>query len=348
MVLFMLALLKPVCLSAQNLKTQNQKLKVENAALSDSITRLSVSLDSVLYLKKRLTADYDKLLMQSRQAGGMTDSLQKVNQFQTSEIYALRMTTDSLNRRIEGLMTEREALRIQVDSLMALQEHKLKVKKQKELWDRTSWMNISYSPQKIKSDLYRSDMKADWAFGLTFGKTYYLHKAPLADMVRFALNWSYLDLNAAQYSTPYSERIDEEGGSDDGIYGGGYGDYDGGYESDPYADEATSQFKIEAGMQIGPAVIINPVSHLMIQAYFHYAPTYSILLDDDLAYYGAYASFFNVGAVVSYKAIGIGFEGRWGTSTYSQEVYSENIEDYEYRNMKWSTKCARLYLSFRF
>lgn len=345
---------------AQSLKKQNQQLKTQNVALTDSIKKLSFSLDSVSQLKAKLLADYENIKQKYSNSGNRADSLLKVSQLQASEIYALQLTNDSLNNHIKNLLAERDFLQYQSDSLMALQENKKAEKKQKELWDRRGWFNISYSSQKINSDLYRSELKSDYAMGLTFGKSFYLHKKPLANMVRFALNWSYLDLNLAQYSASYEDRIDEEGdyGIDDPTVTPYYSAsspvspmYD--YMEDEYEDwgdseSKASQYKMELGMQIGPAVIVNPIDHLMIQAYFHYSPTFSALLDEDLAYYGTYASFFNTGVSVSYKAIGLGIEGRWGTSTFSQEVYSEADEDYVFQDMKWKTKGMRVYLSFRF
>lgn len=279
---------------------------------------------------------------------------------QASEIYALQVTNDSLSSRIQKLLAERSSLQYQTDSLLALQERKLEEKKQKELWDRRAWFNVAYSPQKINSDLYRPELKSDYAVGITWGRSYYLHKKPLANMVRFALNWSFFDLNIAQYSAPYSSRVDE---GDDDLSSGGLAsasyypsartdDFTGNegddYWEEDYEEVASNQYKMEVGMQIGPAVIVNPISHLMIQAYFHYAPTYSILLDEDMNYYGGYASFFNTGVALSYKAIGLGIEARWGNTTYSQEVYNAAIDDYEYQDMNWKTKGMRVYLSFRF
>lgn len=348
-------------LTAQSLKKQNQLLQTQNVALSDSIRSLTHALDSVVQLRTKLAADYEKMKFQSGNTGARVDSLMKANQLHLSEIYALQVTNDSLNSRLQVLLAEKKHLQFCVDSLMALQERKLEENRQKELWERSSWFNISYSKQKINSELYRSELKPDYAVGITYGKTYYLHKKPLANMLRFALNWSYIDLNMAQYSVPYSDRIDgdesfliEEGEStpfqtkslgDAGQYDYGEDIYG---EDEEGSESSSSQYKMELGMQIGPAIIVNPVSHLMIQAYFHYAPTFSMLLDDDFNFYNKYASFFNSGVCISYKAIGVGVEARWGTTTYSQEVYNIQTEDYEPRNMKWKTKGARVYLSFRF
>lgn len=346
-------------LCAQSLKQQNKTLKNQNIVLTDSIKRLVQKLDSVSQLHKKAADDYRTLQTKFRTFGSQSDSLLQLNRMQASEIYALQVTNDTLNRRLENLLAEKNRLTYNLDSLVALQEKRTETKKQKDLWDRKGWRNISYSLQQINSDLYRSTLKPDYAFGFTIGQTFYLHKKPLANMIRFGLDWSYFDLNIAKYSAPYSDRIDENVVPDNGNVNGGTVFQNGGYGDDfdnPFEDflpsddeeNSSSQYKMEAAMLFGPSITINPVDKLMIQAYFRYAPTYSMLLDEDLNYYGSYASFFNAGVALSYKMIGLGVESRWGTSTYSQEVYNEQIDDYEYRDMKWRTKGVRLYLSFRF
>lgn len=338
---------------------QSAALQTEEVVLLDSIESLTHALDSVKSLQQKLNSDYVKIKEQVTNSGTLVDSLLEVNALQSSELYALQLTNDSLNARIQALMAEREVLIGYVDSLMALQEHKQQEFVDMKRWARTSWFNLSYSLQKMNSDLYRTELQPDYAFGVTFGRTYYLHKKPLANMIRFALNWSYLDLNIAQYSIPYSDRIDEDGSSSitDGVYGNSseiykVGNRIPGFIEDIYDDDeegnTDSQYKIEAGMQFGPSIWVNPIGDLMIQAYFHYSPTFSILLDDELSYYSSYASFFNSGVTLSYKVIGFGLEARWGSSTFSQEVYNEELGDYESQNMKWRTKGMRVFLSFRF
>lgn len=349
-ILASLLLMSGGTLSAQSLKQQNKILKNQNMALTDSIKGLVLHLDSVSRLRDKLAGDYQVLLARFRNSGSQSDSLLRLSRMQASEIYALQVTNDTLNRRLKALLAEKNRLTEHLDSLMTLQKESEEAKRQKDLWRRKGWRNISYSLQQINSDLYRSTLKPDYAFGFTIGQTFYLHKKPLANMIRFGLDWSYIDLNIAKYSAPYSDRIDEheEVLSPDEGYGD---DSDNPFEGFlPGSDEENSgsQYKMEAAMLFGPSITINPVGKFMIQAYFRYAPTYSMLLDEDLNYYGSYASFFNAGVTLSYKMIGLGVESRWGTSTYSQEVYKEQIDDYEYRDMKWRTKGVRLYLSFRF
>ena len=42
-------------------------------------------------------------------------------------------------------------------------------------------------------------MKSDFGAAIVWGKTYYLHKKPLAGMIKFGIDWSWMDLNYAQY-----------------------------------------------------------------------------------------------------------------------------------------------------
>lgn len=345
-------------LCAQTLKQQNQKLKNQNAVLTDSIRNLALTLDSVSRLRVKLAEEYRILQTRYQTSGGQSDSLLRLSRLQASEIYALQVTNDSLNRRLESLLAEKSQLMYYVDSLSALQEKKEERKNQKELWGRNGWRNLSYSFQKMDCDLYQSTLKPDYAFGFAMGQTFYLHKKPIANMIRFGLDWSYIDLNIAQYSDPSENLADEDGSvfPSDGMTDGWYGYapnrraglFDGLLGDEEEVEGVGSMYKMEAAMLFGPSITINPIDHLMIQAYFRYAPTYSMLLDGDMNYYGTYASFFNAGVTLSYKMIGIGVESRWGNTTYSQDVYNAEADDYESRDIKWRTKGLRLYLSFRF
>ena len=84
-------------------------------------------------------------------------------------------------------------------------------------------------------------MKSDFGAAIVWGKTYYLHKKPLAGMTSSA-STGRMDLNYAQYKLET---------------------YD--YDTDVFLPEKAHQ--LEYGMQIGPSVTINPVHHLKVSAY---------------------------------------------------------------------------------
>ena len=77
------------------------------------------------------------------------------------------------------------------------------------IWkDRAKYFNIGYVNQKlIYKDFDMPDMKNDFGVSLSWGKTYYLHKKPLLGMLKFGLDWSWVDLNYAQYSLIDMEEV---------------------------------------------------------------------------------------------------------------------------------------------
>ena len=118
------------------------------------------------------------------------------------------------------------------------------------IWkDRSKYFNLNYVNQKLSPDidgwdkLGGGELKSDFGAAIVWGKTYYLHKKPLAGMIKFGIDWSWMDLNYAQYKLET---------------------YD--YDTDELYSEKAHQ--LEYGMQIGPSVTINPVHHLKVSAYF--------------------------------------------------------------------------------
>jgi len=193
---------------------------------------------------------------------------------------------------------------------------------------RARYLNLSFEKQKLKHEDGFS-INSDYAAAVTLGRTFYLHKTPIANMIRIGLDWSYFDLNFAGYSQDNP-------------------DYDDYYEDE---DEKLKMYKLEAGMQFGPSVTVTPVNGLNISAYFRYTPSFSGIYDDymeEFAY--GYASFFNTGVSISYKAISIGIEQRWGSRKY--KFGDDDEDDYYYEDesieQKLKTSGPRFYIGLRF
>lgn len=206
---------------------------------------------------------------------------------------------------------------------------------QQRIWKRRKYLYIAYGNQKISSDFY--EMKSDMAFALISGRTFYLHKKPIAGRLKFGLDWNILDINFAKYpdlasSGTSSLSVDVEP-VDLGV------------------------MQIEAGMGIGPSITVNPVSHLKAALYFHVTPSYSAMMQNEELYHH-YATFFNAGLTVSYKVISLGIESRWcGKTSYDGVALSriENIYDdngvfhdpFESIGNKMKTNTFRVFIGFR-
>lgn len=229
----------------------------------------------------------------------------------------------------------------------------------KKIWkDRAKYFNFGYVNQSLNSKDGNVKYKSNLGVNLTWGKTYYLHKKPILNMIKIGLDWSWMDFNYVKYASVEEKYAFGDSGYDD--YFDDYEDFDD-YEEDFDLDFGCHQ--LEYGMQIGPSITVNPIHHLKVSTYFRFQPSVSIMLLDDEVYYG-FVPFFNFGAAVSWKAISLGVEGRWGGTKYHGVSVEEDGFDYVEDWMededlavsdvvstfreRMRTKSFRVYFSFRF
>lgn len=217
---------------------------------------------------------------------------------------------------------------------------------------RAKYFNIGYITNQTLTDKVdaEAEWKSDFGVSLTFGKTYYLHKKPLLNMIKFGIDATWFELSYAKYSEP---DVFAEGGS----YTRAYNDYSSDYEDYYEEDFDLGIHQIDASMHVGPSVTVNPVGDLKVAAYFHYVPTYSMVVIDDSFGHG-YVSNFAFGASVAYKAISVGIEHRWAKkATYNGLSFDEESMDYnapdfedviESDKWKMKSKSFRVFLSFRY
>ena len=220
------------------------------------------------------------------------------------------------------------------------------------IWkNRAKYFNIAYANQSLTWKEVDGTWNSTIGAGLTIGKTYYLHKKPILGMIKFGIDWSYFDLGFAMYENKFTFPENYYDSGEGGNYyepnGNGNANYPD-YEED---DDSDDMYQGEIGMQIGPSITINPVSHLKISGYFRYAPCASILYVDSEVSCN-YASFFVCGGAISYKAISIGVEGRWGSAKYKSLLDTEDVESNFTGGGKekqtWKTGATRFYISFRY
>lgn len=198
---------------------------------------------------------------------------------------------------------------------------------------RKKYVNLSFSNIKMTQD-DSPTLKSNYGAALTVGKTFFVHKKPIANMIRFGIDATWIDINYSNYKVEY--RYMEHG---------------------RYDSEFSSFHQAEIGMQVGPSITVNPICKLNIHGYFRYTPTFSALYDGD-TFRGGYASYFVGGGAVSYGVIGLGIEARFGECKYKTfgGMGSGGESEYNITSDSESTIATskskfsgmRVYITFRF
>ena len=163
-----------------------------------------------------------------------------------------------------------------------------------------SFVQKTFTPSSDFWDL--NEMDSEWGVSFTTGRTYFLHKTPILNLIKFGIDATWFDIDYSQYTVKQIIDLDQ-------------------------TDKET-MYHLDLGMQVGPSVTLNPVSKMNVAAYFRYAPTLSGMYFDENGYYG-YGSYFVSGLSVSYKHIGLGIERKWGDCKFNTINVDEDNVDYE-------------------
>ncbi len=233
---------------------------------------------------------------------------------------------DSLRQTIAEMQRVQDEQKIQ----LAEQEKELRWQK---VWKRKKHFGLSWiTSQKLTNKDYSAEQwKQQMGIALSYGKTYYLHKKPIAGMIKFGIDLDWMDITYAKYKEP-GWSVDDPGEGEDSDAGNtDTPDEDEGFipDMDFGLDEVNLGLQqIDYGLAVGPSVTVNPVQDLMVSAYFHYHPTFSVtLLDSDI--YGGYVGNMSFGMTAAWRMIYLGFETRWGSGKYFGFNVEEAGEDFE-------------------
>lgn len=181
------------------------------------------------------------------------------------------------------------------------------------IW-RNRYVNFGYANSTMHQG-EAPDLKTYGGASFTVGRTYYLHSS-IWGFFRFGIDVTWLDVNYASYRIKHIVS--------------------------PWVTEEYKYHQGELSVQIGPSLTIRPFGELNIHGFFRYAPAYSVLYADSTLH-GGYGTFFVGGGSISYGAIGLGFESRFGTSEYDDILIGEAATCGEIGYKGW-----RAYLTFRF
>ncbi len=260
--------------------------------------------------------------------------------------------TDSTSAALQDKL---DSLQQSVTVLQEKENSRVKTEYDNAVWKRKRHISIGFSKQNMEDADNALDMKYKSQIGLTldWGKTFYLHKKPIANIMKIGLDWSWVNLSFAKYKSGsgiHFNNTPESDYSDDG------------YE--PNIDLGV--YSLSAGMSVGPSLTFAPfyntgkgLQHLLAQTYFHVTPSYTgrvMSEDDESEFCHGYTTYFNWGVNVSYKVISVGYEYRWGKSKFKQLALDFSDDDgdepdvptYENEKQKIKFGSSSFYIRFNF
>lgn len=191
------------------------------------------------------------------------------------------------------------------------------------IWRRRSdYLNLAFVVQNVKTNIDElSALNSEWGASISWGKTFYLHRKPIGRVLKFGLDWTWLDLNGACFEQDM------------------YSIFDGDYHETLY--------QLDAGMQFGPSITVNPVDHLKISTYFRVTPTFATVyaVENEL-FLKNYATYLNAGLSVAWRLLSLGVEYRTGKTSYDD--LGELSELMPGVAIDLNTTSWRMYFGFRF
>lgn len=147
---------------------------------------------------------------------------------------------------------------------------------------RPKYVNLGYVLQQDVTLETGEVLKPEFGATLNRGRTYYLHKRPIAKFLSFGIDATWIDLNYAMYKPHKFMTYDE-----------------------------TSLHQAEIAMQVGPSITLTPAKRLQLHLYGRFAPTFALRYVDKKVG-GNYASMFVAGGNLSFGFFGVGVEYRKG------------------------------------
>ena len=239
----------------------------------------------------------------------------------------------------EELENENQALKKELaEKDKQLSEETLK-EKYRNIWGKGRYTNIGYAISETSTEY--SKEKAKFGISVTKGSSFLFPNKPLGGMVKVGFDINWADLNFAKYDK--ATITTNIGGHD-------------------YREELTglNRWNLLIGVfGIGPNVTVAPLSFLNNAAnalkasiYFHYQPTFGMYLnsgggESEAAY--AYCNMFQFGGKITWKVIGVGIEGYWGSGKFKSLSFDEGF-NISSSDSKITRKFAntRIYLSLMF
>lgn len=211
-------------------------------------------------------------------------------------------------------------------------------------WKRKKYNRISFNTNHFSFLSSTEEMPVTLSLGLDTGRNIYLHKTPIAGMLKIGLDLGF-DFNYMAFDLE-SDHNDYEGPS--GYVGDApledYGDMD------FFAN--LSGHHISLGLAIGPSLTLNPIDKVRICGYAHFVPSASFFAQGMSMNIG-YSPMMKYGLEASYGMIGFGVEYNHGLNTYTDMINYITVKGNDgdvsqLYKARYYLESFQVYLSFRF
>ena len=246
-----------------------------------------------------------------------------------------------------------------------------------DVWSRRSYLNFSYNSSSLEmkesgakaatglgneTDGLVPKFKNDWGVSLQVGRSYRLHKEPIANVALFCIDYTGIDLNVNHFKA-------EKGNV---LYNSTekyYSDNDEYY----YTPWLLEKYEVNYGMSLGPSLILAPFTyvnnadalhHLKFHVYFHIGYHASALwmqndedkdsnqsgsseeyktMKDNLKMDWGHGMMTSFGVAMTWKSIGIGYEHRSSSIKYQAMTTADFSKD----KFKFDNVTNRIYITIR-
>lgn len=282
---------------------------------------------------------------------------------------------------------------VTIDDIIKMQQEvtlRTNTKKHFEkVWGYRSYVNLTYNMAKLSpSDPIPTgigtetvpDFKSNWGGALQVGRSYRLHKTPIANVAQFCLDYTGIDLSLNHYKKDADgknlydsrQKWDVKDRSGNTVKGPYY-----------YIPWRLEKYELDYGMRLGPSITLAPftltdskvLQFIKLNAYFHmgYQVSASLLVNDGKAdvsqepedlgddevwaeeadhekmeggakFQWGHGFYTAMGANLSWKFIGIGYELR-NSKLGLKSADTKNYGDVSY---DFKMNFSRVYLQIRF
>ncbi len=210
-----------------------------------------------------------------------------------------------------------------------------------KFWARKKALHLGYEIHHFQNEA-GGEFPAKFGIGYATVRNVWLHKKPIARMMRFAIDHG-ANLNYTLFDT---KSVGEDGYTGpSGYLGSGTAESEG---EMPFDLKKLGNHYLSVGYAVGVSLTINPVAQLRVNGYCHFVPSFAIQFSGSQIYTG-FMPYLKYGCEVGYGKIGVGVE--WGTGmskmTDLMSKFASEQENFEVPKSKYFSNYTKIYLSIR-